>query len=103
MLSDYDRWKLASPPEFGVPELDSDDEVRLLTEILWNSYRKYYPATAENAFRQWLHDVLFQDDTVFQSLIDEHRAEIDRRWADEHDDPLDDGDAAYEARRDRDL
>lgn len=103
MLSAYDKWKLATPPESNVPEMDDDDKFRILADILLDSFRRQaaHNVPAESV-KQWIKLELLDDDTIFEALSDYHRKEIDRRWADEHSDPLDDGDEAYERSRDRD-
>lgn len=100
MLSKFDRW-LTTPPESNVPEMDAEDEQRILLDILWKGFKSYALNVPEEAWRRWMDETILANDCVFEGLMDEHHAEIDQRWAEEHSDPLDDGDQAYEVRCER--
>lgn len=87
MLSTYDKWLL--PKEPNIPEIDGEDEARILLDILWSSFRqKLAVATIpEHIWREWMDREVIKDGPMFEALVKEHRTEIDERWADEHTNP----------------
>lgn len=86
MLSTYDRWILPKNPK-EIPEIDGEDEERILLDILWKSFRQkiavaYVP---EHIWRDWMSREVIKDGPVFEALVEEHRKAIDERWSEEHE------------------
>jgi len=101
MLSTHDKWLLPkAAPE--LPEMDGEDQVRILLDILWKDFRSYALNVPEQAWRSWMDETILANDAVFEALLKEYELEISTRWHEDHSDPLDDGDEAYERSRDRD-
>lgn len=105
MSSALDRY--LTPPD-PAPEMDAEDEERLVVEIALKEFGAYFPASAPDVramalqrLDAWLRAKMHANDELHCVLVDHYREEIDARWAEEHE--PDEGaraDYEYETRRD---
>lgn len=95
------------PPDTA-PEIDGDDEERLLLNCLRHELREAFGHLVDitpgiQMFNRMLdRDYNEGDERLFKALVEHYRTEINEAWAEEHrkPDPGDRADYDYERRRD---
>lgn len=82
-LPNYDRWKLASPPE-GYPEMDEDDRYDMLLRVLKAEAKRYFPDSMDRQiFIENFINRITQDEGVCDRLCESYASEIEEVWAEE--------------------
>lgn len=87
------------PPD-PAPEMDGDDEERLLLDCFVEELQGKSRFDASSV-RTALKGIFAESEVVYVALLAYYRTEIDERWAEERKpDPYDRADYEYERRRD---
>ncbi|MFP5504207.1 MAG: hypothetical protein ACLGIN_17105, partial [Candidatus Sericytochromatia bacterium] len=83
MTTALDRY--LTPPESNVPEIDGDDEERLVLEILSGElYKAFGHLVCYRPALDLLAKKLKADDALHEAFVNHYREQIDEAWAEEH-------------------